>query len=99
MRPVQDTVNWFGGTVTTAASPGRGSMLSRCKQLLAMALVLAVPAVALAAAPDKAEKVAAKMLELDKALQMANAQIDKTLTSMNAMSQPEGDLVAKYKTF
>ncbi|HKQ98308.1 MAG TPA: DUF2959 family protein [Candidatus Polarisedimenticolia bacterium] len=62
-------------------------------------LVLAVPAMALAAAPDKAEKVASKMLGLDKAITTIGNQIDLTLKSMNALTATEGDLVAKYKTF
>ena len=75
-------------------------MLARFKPVLILALFLAIPALALAAAsPDKAEKVAAKMLNFDKALTAAQTQIDTTLGAMNALSNPEGDLTAKYKTF
>jgi chromosome segregation ATPase len=75
-------------------------MSVRIKQFAAIAVLLAVPALVLAAAaPDKAEKVAQKMLGLDKAIQQGAAQIDKTLASLNALAQPEGDLTAKYKDF
>jgi chromosome segregation ATPase len=75
-------------------------MSVRIKQFAAIAVLLAVPALVLAAAaPDKAEKVAEKMLGLDKAIQQGAAQIDKTLASLNALAQPEGDLTTKYKDF
>ena len=75
-------------------------MYVRIKHFTAVALLLAVPALVLAAAPpDKAEKVAQKMLGLDKSIQQAATQIDKSLASLNALAQPEGDLVAKYKEF
>lgn len=62
--------------------------------------VLALPALAPAASPtDQAEKVAAGMLNFDKSLAEANAQIDATLNAMNAMTKPDGKLVDKYKTF
>jgi chromosome segregation ATPase len=70
------------------------------KQFAAIAVLLAVPALVLAAAPpNKAEKVAQKMLGLDKAIQQGAAQIDKTLASLNALAEPGGDLVAKYKDY
>lgn len=75
-------------------------MSVRIKQFAAIAVLLAVPALVLAAAaPNKAEKVAQKMLGLDKAIQQGAAQIDKTLASLNAMAQPGADLVAKYKDY
>ena len=75
-------------------------MSVRIKQFAAVATLLVVPALALAAAaPDKAEKVAQKMLGMDQSIQTASVQIDKTLTSLNALAQPGGDLVAKYKAF
>jgi chromosome segregation ATPase len=75
-------------------------MSVRIKQFAAVAILFAVPALALAAAaPDKAEKVAQKMLGMDQSIQTASMHIDKTLTSLNALAQPGGDLVAKYKDF
>ena len=75
-------------------------MSVRMKQFAAIAVLLAVPALVLAAAPpNKAEKVAQKMLGLDKAIQQGAAQIDKTLASLNALAEPGGDLVAKYKDY
>jgi chromosome segregation ATPase len=74
-------------------------MFVRSKHTLALTLLLAVPALALAAAPDKAEKVAAGMLKFDQALGAASAQIDATLNSMNAMTKSDGSLVDNYKTF
>jgi chromosome segregation ATPase len=75
-------------------------MSVRIRQFATVAVLLAVPALVLAAAaPDKAEKVAQKMLGLDKAIQEGAAQIDKTLASLNALAQPEGDLAKKYKDF
>lgn len=75
-------------------------MSVRIRQFATVAVLLAVPALVLAAAaPSKAEKVAQGMLNLDKAIQAGAAQIDKTIASLNALSQPEGDLVAKYKDF
>ncbi len=53
-----------------------------------------------AAAPNQAEKVAAKMLDFDKALTEASTQIDTTLASMNAVSSASGsDMASKYKDF
>ena len=68
---------------------------------LALAIVLATPVAALAAAaPDKAEKVAAKMLSFEKALLEAGAKIDATLGSMNALAKSTGpDMTKAYKTF
>jgi chromosome segregation ATPase len=75
-------------------------MSVRIRQFAAVAVLFAVPALALAAAaPNKAEKVAQGMLNLDKAIQQGAAQIDKTLASLNAMTQPGGDLVTKYKDY
>ena len=75
-------------------------MSVRIKQFAAIVALLAVPALVLAAAaPDKAEKVAERMLGLDKAIQQGATQIDKTIASLNALTQPEGDLTAKYKDF
>ncbi len=70
------------------------------KAALIALMVLALPAAAMAAAaPDKAEKVAAKMLDLDKAITTISTQLDATLNSMNGMSAEGGDLTAKYKAF
>jgi len=75
-------------------------MYMKARQFATLALLLAVPAMALAAAaPDKAEKVAQKMLGLDKSLQTIATQVDKTLISLNALTQPGGDLPAKYKAY
>ena len=75
-------------------------MYARIKQFTAVALLFAVPALAMAATPaDKAEKVAQRMLELDKAIQTGATQVDKTIASLNALTQPEGDLVAKFKDY
>jgi len=66
---------------------------------LALMLALALPAFA-ASGADAADKVATKMLDFDKALGQASAQIDATLASMNAMSTASGpDLANKYKDF
>lgn len=74
-------------------------MFVRIRHFAVVALFLAVPALVLAAAaPDKAEKVAQRMLGLDKAIQQGAAQIDKTLASLNSLTQ-EGDLATKYKEF
>jgi hypothetical protein len=71
----------------------------RYRQALVFALVASIPMLASAAAsPDKAEKVAQRMLKFDEALATASAQVDKTLQSMNALKDPS-DLVDKYKTF
>lgn len=75
-------------------------MFVRIKHFAAIALLLAVPVLVLAAAaPDKAEKVAQRMLGLDKAIQQGAAQIDKTLASLNALTQEGGDITTKYKEF
>jgi chromosome segregation ATPase len=72
----------------------------RFRQVLVFVLAAALPMLASAAAsPDKAEKVAQKMLDFDKSLAGANAQIDKTLQSMNSLKEGDGDLMSKYKTF
>jgi len=53
-----------------------------------------------AAAPDKAEKVAQKMLQFDQTLTQASTQIDATLKSMNSLSTASGaDVTNKYKEF
>ena len=71
----------------------------RFRQALAFALAASIPVLASAAAsPDKAEKVAEKMLQFDKALASASGQVDKTLQAMNALTVG-GDLMSKYKTF
>ena len=68
--------------------------------ILALAFILAMPAAALAAAPDKAEKAAAKMLNFGKSLETAGTQIETTLAAMNALAEAKGeDLAAKFKTF
>jgi len=70
------------------------------KAALIALMLLALPAAAMAAAaPDKAEKVAAKMLDLDKAIVTITTQLDATVNSMNALSAEGGDLTAKYKVF
>src|SRR6185436_10415266 len=76
-------------------------MLARfTKAALVALMILALPVAAMAAAaPDKAEKVAAKMLDLDKAITTISTQLDVTLNSMNALAEPNGDLTAKYKAF
>jgi chromosome segregation ATPase len=75
-------------------------MSMKARQFATLALLLAVPAMALAAAaPDKAEKVAQKMLGLDKSLQTIAAQVDKTLASLNALTVPGGDLPSKFKEY
>jgi len=76
-------------------------MFARFMKIALVALmVLALPHAALAAAtPQQAEKVASKMLDLTKVVDAIQTQIDATLTSMNDLAKPEGDLVAKYKTF
>src|SRR5262245_60190104 len=80
---------------------GGCSMSVRVRQLAVLAMILAVPALALAGSTsaDKAEKVAQRMLGLDKAIQTGASQVDKTIASLNALTQPEGDLVAKFKTY
>jgi chromosome segregation ATPase len=75
-------------------------MFVRSKQVAVLTLVLAIPALALAAAPtNKAEKVAQGMLKFDQSLSEATAQIDRTLNAMNAMTKPESKLVDDYKVF
>ena len=76
-------------------------MFARVTKIALVALmVIALPNAALAAAaPEKAEKVATKMLDLTKVVDAIQTQIDATLTSMTALATPEGDLTAKYKAF
>jgi hypothetical protein len=72
-----------------------------CKSSLtfAVAVLMAIPVLG-AAAPNQAEKVAAKMVDFDEALSATAAQIDATLASMNALSGASGnDLASKYKEF
>jgi len=70
------------------------------KASLIALMILALPAAAMAAAaPDKAEKVAAKMLNLDKAITEITKQLDATVNAMNALAAQGGDLTAKYKAF
>jgi hypothetical protein len=60
---------------------------------------MALPVLA-ASGADQADKVAQKMLDFDKALGQASAQIDATLTTMNSMNGASGsDLSSKYKDF
>ena len=74
-------------------------VVTRCSLAIAVAVLMAVPILG-AAAPDKAEKVAAKMLDFDQALTQASTQIDATMASMNALSTASGsDLSSKYKDF
>jgi chromosome segregation ATPase len=76
-----------------------GFTMIRSRKAMVIALAASIPMLALAAAsPDKAEKVAEKMLQFDKALATAQAQIDTTLQSMNALKEGS-DLVGKYKDF
>ena len=76
-------------------------MFARFTKIALIALmVVALPHAAMAAAaPDKAEKVAAKMTDLTKVVDAIKTQLDATLASMNDLAKPEGDLMAKYKTF
>jgi len=70
------------------------------KASLIALMILALPAAAMAAAaPDKAEKVAAKMLNLDKAIAEITTQLDATVNAMNALAAQGGDLTSKYKAF
>jgi hypothetical protein len=71
----------------------------RFRQALVFALAASIPLLASAGPdPQKAEKVAQKMLQFDESLTNGQAQIDKTLQSMNAL-KGQDDLVDKYKTF
>jgi Skp family chaperone for outer membrane proteins len=72
---------------------------TKLSMTLALMVVMALPV--LAASPtSQADKVAAKMLDFDKYLSAASAQITTTLASLNAMSTANGsDLVSKYKDF
>jgi L-rhamnose mutarotase len=76
-------------------------MVTRFRLVSILTLVLALPALALAAAPstNQAEKVAEGMLNFDKSLAEANAQVDATLNAMNAMTKQDGKLVDNYKIF
>jgi Skp family chaperone for outer membrane proteins len=66
---------------------------------LALLLVFAVPVLA-ATAASQADKVASKMLDFDKALGEASAQIELTLNSMNAIgAAPGSEMASKYKDF
>jgi len=71
------------------------------KSGFALALMLAAALPVLGGSPTaQAEKVASKMLDFDKALTQASAQIDATLGSMNAISSaPGSDLAGRYKEF
>ena len=75
----------------------------KLRLLTALVLTLAIltpGAAQAAAAPDKAEKVASKMLAFDGALKEAMAKIDATLGSMNALANSKGpDMSKAYKTF
>ena len=73
--------------------------LFKTLMVVGLGLVTALPAMG-AAAPDKAEKVAAQMLKFETALKQTQTQINVTLSAMNALKEEgAGDLVAKYKTF
>ena len=68
--------------------------------LLAILLSGAVPSAWAATAPEKAEKVAARMLQSKESIDAASAQIDTTLKSMNDMAAAKGpDLVKRYGEF
>ncbi|HMF10318.1 MAG TPA: DUF2959 family protein [Thermoanaerobaculia bacterium] len=74
-------------------------VVSKGSLTLAIAVLMAVPVLA-ASSADQAEKVAAKMLNFDKALSQTSGQIDATLASMNALGGSSGsDLASKYKEF
>jgi chromosome segregation ATPase len=68
---------------------------------LTMALLLgAVAPLQAATAPEKAEKVAARMLKSKESIDATSAQIQATLASMNAMASAKGpDLVKRYGEF
>lgn len=74
-------------------------MSTRSKLVLTVTLVLALPAVALAADPKAAEKVAQGMTKFNESINTASAQLDSTLNAMNAMTQTNADLVDAYKNF
>ncbi len=68
--------------------------------LLVTILGGAVPSIRAATAPEKAEKVAARMLKSKESLDATSAQIDATLKSMNDMAAAKGpDLVTRYGEF
>jgi Skp family chaperone for outer membrane proteins len=68
--------------------------------LLVILLLGAVPPVRAATAPEKAEKVAARMLKSKESIDAASAQIDTTLKSMNDMAAAKGpDLKTRYSEF
>ncbi|HEU5181805.1 MAG TPA: DUF2959 family protein [Candidatus Polarisedimenticolia bacterium] len=68
--------------------------------LLVILLLGAVPSIRAATAPEKAEKVASKMLKSKEAIEAASTQIDATLKSMNDMAVAKGpDLKARYGAF
>ncbi len=68
--------------------------------MLALLLVFAAPVLAASSAASQADKVASKMLDFDKAVGEASAQIDLTLNAMNAIAAaPGADMASKYKDF
>ena len=76
-------------------------MKSRIIAVLVTFLAMgAGPSVWAATAPEKAEKVAAKMLKSKESIDATSTQIKATLDSMNAMTSAKGpDLVKRYGEF
>ena len=83
----------------------RGRPLGPMRTVIAAALVAtwaawAAAPLQAATAPEKAEKVAERMLKSKKAIEAATAQIDATLRSMNSMaSAKSSEIVALYGDF
>src|SRR5262245_61955557 len=65
---------------------------------LAAFVLAAAPALA-ASAPDAADKVAQKMLELTQAIDGGKAQIDSVMNALNSLTSEGGDLKTKYDAF
>jgi Skp family chaperone for outer membrane proteins len=74
-------------------------VMIRTGLVLLVGLACCLPAMA-AAAPDKADKVAAGMLKFDDVIKEAQAKISGVLGTMNSLSAASGaDLADKYKAF
>src|SRR5262245_35274394 len=76
-------------------------MRSRIIAVLVTFLAIgAGPSVWAASAPEAAEKVASKMLKTKEAMDATSAQIDATLSSMNALTTAKGsEIIDRYGVF